>query len=623
LNLSKAKSKTKKNTIYNQNYFLEFVNVILFGLRILWKTSKLHTISLFVLSGVGGLAPLVEVWAITGLVNDLIQGIGSNGNLEQNVIQLLPWLSLLVMGLFLRHSIETFQPFLAANLNEQLNESLSQQLFQKALSLKLEMFETPKYYDQLERAQRATGNRLVEAIEGLGSLVTAIFQLITIIYMVGKIGSIPAIILLLGTIPLVISIGKINKIFKEVNYRQSSYRRKMIYWRNLSTTRESATELRLFGLGDFFLKQWHSMNNQLIDELFKARRKIASISIKSNFATYILIGFVIAWAIYTGLQGSITIGLLVSTLYLLNQYERVLITLGYQGGDVLNQFYADFKNVPEYLKLEHEEVISEASSHISFQNEIEFKNVSFTYPGKTEPTLRNINLHIKQGERLALVGENGSGKTTLTSLLLGLYQPTEGKILIDGVAISKITPNLWRVKAAAVFQNYLRYQLTVMENIGFGDVKQLGNLGGIVQATQKSGVHEVIKNLPNYYQTLLGKEYEESVDLSGGEWQKLAIARSYFRDAELLVLDEPAAALDANSELEVYRQFSDVSQGRTVLLISHRLGSARIANRVIYLHEGLVIQEGTHEELMAVGGPYAEMYEQQAEWYKEKIHERE
>ncbi|MGP4082541.1 ABC transporter ATP-binding protein [Pseudalkalibacillus sp. R45] len=623
MNLIRDKLNIKKNTIFNQDDFSEFLNVILFGLRTLWTTSKLHTISLFILSGIGGLAPLLEVWAITGLVNELIQGMGSNGTLERNVIQLLPWLSLLVMGLFLRHSIESFQPFLAANLNEQLNESLSQQLYQKALSLKLEMFETPKYYDQLERAQKATGNRLVRALEGLGNLVTAIFQLIIIIYMVGKIGIVPSIILLLGTIPLVISIANSNKIFTEVNYRHSPFRRKMIYWRNQSTTRESATELRLFGLGNFFLKKWHSMNNELIDELFIARRKMAHIRIQSNFAIYILIGFVIVWTIYIGLQGSITIGLLVATLYLLNQYERVLITLGYQGGDVLNHFYADFKNVPKYLKLEHEEVLSESMPPITFQKEIEFKNVSFTYPGKKEPALQSINLHIKQGERLALVGENGSGKTTLTCLLLGLFQPTEGVILIDGLDLSEIPPNSWRIKTAAVFQNYIRYHLTVKENIGNGDVARLENQEEIVQAAQKSGVHEVITNLPNSYKTLLGKEYEKSIDLSGGEWQKLAIARSYFRDAELLVLDEPAAALDANSELEVYSQFSDVSQGRTVLLISHRLGSARIANRVIYLHKGQVIQEGTHEELIAVGGPYAEMYEQQAEWYKEQVYERE
>jgi ATP-binding cassette subfamily B protein len=246
---------------------------------------------------------------------------------------------------------------------------------------------------------------------------------------------------------------------------------------------------------------------------------------------------------------------------------------------------------------------------------IRFENVGFTYPGSQRPALRAIDLHLRSGERIALVGENGAGKTTLARLLLGLYQPTEGRILVDGVDLANLDPADWRHRAAAVFQEFQQYHLTVRENIGFGNLERLHDLAAIERAGRLSGADAVIATLPAGCETPLGKAYEEGMELSLGQWQKLAVARAYLREAELLVLDEPAAALDARAEVEVYRQFRDVSRGKTVLLISHRLGSARLADRILVLDAGRIVEEGSHAELMARRGLYARMLGAQAQWY--------
>jgi ATP-binding cassette, subfamily B, bacterial len=248
---------------------------------------------------------------------------------------------------------------------------------------------------------------------------------------------------------------------------------------------------------------------------------------------------------------------------------------------------------------------------------IRFEDVTFTYPGVERPALIGINLTIAPGERLALVGENGAGKTTLAKLLLGLYHPTSGRITINGADMAALPPGWWQARVAAVFQDYVRYELTARENIGFGNLAQLHNRSAIDLAAARSGADRVIATLPAGYETVLGKAYDESgQDLSLGQWQKLAIARAYLRDGAVLVLDEPTAALDARAEVEVYQQFRDMAQGRTTLLISHRLGSARLADRILVLDNGRIVEQGQHMTLLAHDGRYATMYRIQAHWYQ-------
>jgi ATP-binding cassette subfamily B protein len=249
---------------------------------------------------------------------------------------------------------------------------------------------------------------------------------------------------------------------------------------------------------------------------------------------------------------------------------------------------------------------------------IRFEAVSFAYPGAEHPALQSVDFTIRPGERLALIGENGAGKSTLAKLLLGLYRPTEGRITADGVDLRELDPDWWQTRVAAVFQDYVAYQLTLRENVGFGDLQLLHDHAAIHRAAQKSGAADVAAALPDRYETMLGMAFDEGgADLSVGQWQTLAIARAYLRDAPVLVLDEPTAALDARAEVEVYRQFRDVSVGKSVLLISHRLGSARLADRIVVLDGGRIVETGTHRELLSKRGRYHALYAVQAAWYQE------
>jgi ATP-binding cassette subfamily B protein len=252
---------------------------------------------------------------------------------------------------------------------------------------------------------------------------------------------------------------------------------------------------------------------------------------------------------------------------------------------------------------------------------VQFHAVSFTYPGTERPALDDINLVLRPGERVALVGENGAGKTTLVKLLLGLYQPTAGVITVDGVDLREIAPAAWRQEATAIFQDFARYPATALENIAYADIALLpvdesdGVPAAAVAAAEQSGAAEVIAALPQRYATLLGKEFEGGVELSSGQWQKLALARAYLRAAQIVVLDEPTAALDPRAEVEVYRQFAAAAAGRCAVFISHRLGSTRLAQRIVVLRGGRIIEEGAHLTLLEQGGEYARMFRLQASWY--------
>ena len=593
----------------------EFREVISYFVKVIWQASKRLTIILFLLSLAGGLTLIVELWAMMSLINQLVELDFSQSTFLGTTKTLLPWVLLFIGAMLLKHSIESFRPYHSKLLEEKASAIIKNHIFSKALQLDLRSFETEEYYNQLENAKRGINNQLVRALESTGFLIASIVELIVIFVAISQSGIIFTILLIAGSIILILINIEASKQFVQVNYRQSPLKRQQYYWMSLATSRETAAELRLFGLGSYFLKKWKSLSDQLIDELNDERKRIAFLRGRGDLILIVLLAIMIIGIVSAGMKEMITVGALVAFLYMIDRFENAIYDVAGHG-EMLSEFYYNLQHVPQFLQSGLKEMTTGYEAPQFIKKGIVFENVSFSYPGTSRQSLKNIDLHIEPGERIAVVGENGAGKSTLALLLLGLYRPTEGRILIDGMDLEEINPVSWRRKCAAVFQHFVKYQLSAKENIIFSNVSAINRKEKLKQVAKRSGIDDVLSQLPYGYETLLGKEYEKSHDLSGGEWQKIAITRAYFKEADILVLDEPTSSLDAQSEDEIYRQFSQVSDGKTTLLISHRLGSARLADRIILLHDGKLVETGNHEELIVQRGQYAKMYHSQATWYQ-------
>jgi ATP-binding cassette subfamily B protein len=597
----------------------EVARVLRFALGALWEAAPAHLLLFLALGLINGFVPILQVWATKALVDALTSlALSSPPHLLTSSPPHSPllWLATLIAAMVIRNGIDAGTPLLTAILNEQSKQTLERRLYEKSLSLRLIAFESPDYYDRLARARDSLSGETAYALEVSRCFLSGVIGMLGIAAIVAQVAWPLALLLLLGSVPLALVTAWQERAFVRVRYGQSPLKRRLAYWRDLSTKRGPAAELRLFGLGDHFREQWRDLQDRLNRELVTALRPLVWRSQSVGWGTAILTGVVMAGVLYAGTQGAASAGTLVGTLYALHQFEGMRDGLLWQIRD-LNNFYTGFRDLVAFMVMGGEERVAGVPAPSPIRQGIVFENVSFTYPGSATPALSGIDLCIHPGERLALVGENGAGKSTLARLLLGLYEPTEGRIRVDGLDLAEIAPASWRAQVAAVFQEFVQYPLTVRENIGFGDVRALADTRRIQLAAEKSGAHEVVQHLPHGYDTLLGKGFEGAHELSVGQWQKLALARAYLRDAPVLILDEPAAALDALAERDVYERFRDVSEGKTMLLISHRLGSARLADRIVFLERGRIAQMGSHDALIEAGGPYAEMYALQAEWYRE------
>jgi ATP-binding cassette subfamily B protein len=444
------------------------------------------------------------------------------------------------------------------------------------------------------------------------------------------------LVLLAGLIPGHLLERKFDKKRYQLIQKHTAPQRRLDYLGELMIRRETAAEIRLFGLESHLLKRWQDLFFNMRQERLRlafARFKARNTGVISDLIAYslVLTGIVALIA-----RGSLSVGSYVACLDAVVLFRDAALML-FNGIRNIEDDLHYLSDLLDYLKLKEEthmetgtmrikpaarEALREGGGDNGQEHrvpEVRFEDVTFRYPGSDTPALNKLNLTLHPGERIALVGENGAGKTTLSKLLLGLYRPTDGQITINGQHLCDLNIVHWRKKVGAVFQDYTRYQITARENIGFGDLNRLHDDAAIRTAADKSGASEVIAELSSGYETILGRIYDEKgQDLSTGQWQKLAIARAYFRDAQVLVLDEPTAALDARSEVEVYRQFQEMSQGKSVLLISHRLGSTQLADRIVFLDHGQITEEGSHQTLMQNGGQYADMFALQAEWYKQE-----
>ncbi len=501
-------------------------------------------------------------------------------------------------------------------LTELHSNTVSMELMQHAAGLDLRHFESSEYQDRLERARRqaAGRNALLSQIFGQGQAIVTVLTLA-----VGLFVFAPWLILLLllSLIPSVLSEAKFNTRSYYLNRWRSSERRELEYLRYIGASAETAKEIKLFGLGPFLVGRFRKLADTILAEnrRLAAQRAIwggifATVSTLTYYGAY-------AYIVWRTVDGEFTLGdltfLVGSFLRLHSLFESLLIGVTQIAGQslYLDDLFSFFDIQP---------TISRSADPKPFPQPIRqgivFEDVGFRYPDTERWAVRDLSFTLKAGEALALVGANGAGKTTIVKLLTRLYDPDEGRILVDGVDLRDIDVDDLRTHIGVIFQDFIRYSFTAAENIGVGRIEAGIDRDRVIAAAEQSLAAEVIEKLPLGYDQPLGKLFANGRDLSGGEWQKVAIARAYMRDAELIILDEPTAALDAKAEAEVFQRFKGLAKGKTAVLISHRFSTVRMADRILVLSDGRIVESGTHDELIAQRGLYADLFELQAAGYR-------
>lgn len=501
-------------------------------------------------------------------------------------------------------------------LTERYSNYVNIQIMKHAATLDLTTFEDPDFQDTLERA-RVQGADRIGMVQAMGQLIQELITTVTLaaaIYLVSP-------WILLGLVAFIIPafLGETHFAFMgySLSVQQTSARRELDYLRMLGASRESAKEQKLFGLGPFFVERYATISDELQHQNSGlARRRLLLGSLLSLLGTVGYYG-TYAYGVYQTVTGVLTIG-----------------TLTFLAGAIagastnIQGLFSTFSHIADHALFLTDliEFFSVRPKICSMPNSLpgprpirqgfEFKNVSFAYPGRSKLILENVNFRLEPGERIALVGANGQGKTTIVKLLSRLYDVTSGHIFVDGNDIREYDMNdLWK-EIAVIFQDFMRYEMTASQNIAMGRIEESSNPTRIRAAALKSMAEEVVHKLPNRYEQMLGCRFSGGVDLSGGEWQRLALARAYLRDAQLLILDEPTAALDARSENEVFERFAELTQGKMSVLISHRFSTLRMADRILVLKNGTIAEQGPHNLLVKSGGSYAEMFELQAAHYR-------
>jgi ATP-binding cassette, subfamily B, bacterial len=485
-----------------------------------------------------------------------------------------------------------------------------------AAELDLIAYEDPVFYDRLERARVQATDRL-GMIQSIGRLEQ---QVVTALSMsVAIIAYSPWLMLLLiaGVLPAFLGESHFAFLGYAKNFRQTPIRRQLDYLRVLGGSKEAAKELKLFRLKDFLTGRFTRLSDQIYEEdVNLARRKLIAgsflsvISTSGYYGAYVLV-------ILRALSGGITIG----AFYL-------LVSAIQQASSNIQQIFSTLSGIADQALFltdllaffEMEPTIRSKPNALPAPQPIlrgfEFRNVAFRYPGSSRLVLSDFNFTLRPGERVALVGENGQGKTTVVKLMTRLYDPVEGQILLDGVDLREYKlEDLYR-EIGVIFQDFMRYEMVARENIAVGQIEEADNLPLLQAAAHKSMADSVINRLPLGYEQMLGRRFEGGVDLSGGEWQKVALARAYLRQAQVLILDEPTASLDARSEFAVFERFAELTAGKMALFISHRFSTVRMADRIVVLENGRIAEDGSHLELANLGGRYAEMFEMQAASYR-------
>jgi ATP-binding cassette subfamily B protein len=583
-------------------------------LRMVWEAAPKVIIASITCRVLAALIPVAALTVTRVIVNDIFNLLKHGSTLPQHfwwLVALEFALAGVASGILIR-----LINFCDIVLADKYSRHISTKIMEHASRLDLTSYEDPLFYDRMERA-RVQGTDRIVMIQSTGLLIQ---QAVTILSLAGGILFLsPWILAVLVGCVIPAFLGETHFAFMgySLNFRQTPAKREMDYLRILGGSKETAKELKLFGLASFLVSRYTKLSNELHEQnvgLAKRRMWVGALfTLLSAVGYYGSYAFVI-YKTVTGVLDFGTFTFMTGAIALASSnIQAIFSTFSTIADQAL--FITDLL---EFFNLQPK-VFSKPNALPAprpIRKGFEFQNVSFAYPGQTRLVLSDVSFRLQPSERLALVGENGQGKTTIVKLLTRLYDPTEGQILLDGIDLREYdVEDLWK-EIGVIFQDFMRYDLTASENIAIGRIEDQENIFRVRSAAQKSLAEQVIRKLPKGYDQVLGRRFEGGVDLSGGEWQKMALARAYLRDAQLLILDEPTAALDAKSEHEVFQRFAELTKGKMALLISHRFSTVKMADRILVLEGGRIAEQGHHEQLLLNKGRYAEMFELQAASYR-------
>ncbi|MBW1701968.1 MAG: ABC transporter ATP-binding protein [Deltaproteobacteria bacterium] len=586
------------------------------AMRFVWQAGPGWTIASLALVFIQGALPLLTLYLMKLIVDGVIFALGAPDRLaEFRHVALLIGIAAAVALLNLLFQLIAGLVREAQSLN--VTDHMYDILHAKSVEVDLEYYENPTYFDTLHRAQQEGPYRPTHILDGLVGLGRSGISMLAMVGLLFSFHWAVAVILFMAAIP---------GIFVRLRYSGKMYRwerertpveRRTSYFNWILTGDTHAKEIRLFDLGNLFIRRFSDLRKKLRHERLKITRKRSVADLAAQTGGMLAVFCSFAFIAYRTVQGAITLGDMV--MY----YQAFQRGLGYLreflGG--LAALYEDnlfLFNLYEFLDLKPKvkEPLHPQLVPRPMHKGIVFDHVGFKYPTGNRDVLKDISMSIDSGEVVALVGENGSGKTTLIKLLCRLYDPLDGAITLDGIDLREFETTALRREISVIFQDYAHYHLTARENIWFGNIALPPEHKRVNEAADYSGADEVITCLPKGYETILGKWFEEGEELSIGEWQKVALARAFLRDAQIIVLDEPTSAMDAKSEYEVFRRFRQLLDGRSAVLISHRFSTVRMADRIYMLEHGRIIESGTHEQLVKTGGKYSRLFEKQARYYR-------
>jgi ATP-binding cassette subfamily B protein len=603
-------------------------------LRMVWGTHRGYAVTMLALRLVRAFVPLATLWVGKLIIDPVIALRGSPAPDWVTLWELVALeLGIVVAGELLTRASQLVESL----LGDLFSNRVSVRLMEHAATLDLAQFEDPAFYDHLERARRQTVGRigLLAQLLGMGQ------DLLTLLSLGGALVAYnPWLLLLLAVsvIPGFLGETHFAALGYSLLFRRTPERRQLDYLRLVGASDRMAKEVQMFGLAPWLTERYRVLADRFYDEnrSLSVRRAVVS-SLLSLFSTAGYYGAYVVIIVRT-VQGAISIGTLTFLASAFARSRDLVQRLLTGASDVFEQalylrdLFAFFEMTPSIVSGPRALPVPQP-----IQEGILFEDVGFRYPGGDRWAVRHVSFTLRPGERVALVGENGAGKTTITKLVARLYDPSEGRILLDGVDLREYDLASLRAAIGVIFQDFVRYDFRLDENIGVGRIATAGDyldralregegapvpdedgavLPEIVSSAERSLAATLLPRLPHGYRQMLGRRFEEGVDLSGGEWQKVALGRAYMRDAQLLILDEPTAALDARAEFEVFERFSELMRGRMAILISHRFSTVRMADRILVLRDGAILEQGTHDELMARDGLYAELFGMQAAGYR-------